>query len=52
MNVAAYSQEEEMSMDLAAYSQEEDYELLDESQLELVRLALPSFAQTFETKKK
>jgi hypothetical protein len=35
MNLAASSQEQEMSLDLAAYSQEEEYEPLDES-LELV----------------
>jgi hypothetical protein len=43
MNLAASSQEQEMSLDLAAYSQEEEYEPLDESQLELVSLELRSF---------
>jgi hypothetical protein len=42
MNLAASSQEQEMSLDLAAYSQEEEYEPLDES-LELVSLELRSF---------
>lgn len=48
----AKQSEEEMPMDLAGYSQEEDYEAMDDAQLELVLLALPSFAQGLKTKKK